>query len=290
MVIKGTWGMALSFTAPIIKAGSRDFALAADWTPAAGDVKLSKDNGNVADVGTLPSIQGGTGAAVWEFVLSASEMEVRRSTIQVVDAATKVIEDQAFYIETGAGDPGITFVGKATAGAAGSITLPAGASSVNNAYRGQTAELRGGTGAGTSRVITAYDGTTKVATVEPNWPTTPDNTSIVYLHASAPGPTTDVPLVKLLGNSGIKKNTALANFAFTMFDSTNHAPAPSLTVTAQRRIDAGSFGACANSVTEVANGVYSINLAASDLNGDVITLKLTATGADQLTITLTTTP
>jgi len=88
---------------------------------------------------------------------------------------------------------------------------------------------------------------------------------------------------------GIQKNTALSNFEFLMVDSSDHiTPKTGLTVTAQRSIDGAAFAACANSVSEVSNGIYKINLAAADLNGDVITFKFTATGADATYITLKT--
>jgi hypothetical protein len=79
----------------------------------------------------------------------------------------------------------------------------------------------------------------------------------------------------------IKKNTALSNFSFVMFQSSDHVtPMTGLTVTAQRSIDGGAFASCANAPTELGNGVYLINLAASDLNGNVITLRFTGTSAD----------
>lgn len=88
---------------------------------------------------------------------------------------------------------------------------------------------------------------------------------------------------------GVTKNAQLANFMFLMVDSSDHyTPKTGLTVTATRSIDGAAFAACANSVTEIANGVYKITLAAADLNGDVITLKFTSTGADQTTIVLKT--
>jgi len=87
----------------------------------------------------------------------------------------------------------------------------------------------------------------------------------------------------------IKKNTALSNFEFLMIDSIDHvSPKTGLTITATRSIDGAAFGACTNSASEVSNGVYKINLSASDLNGDVITFKFTGTGADQITITIIT--
>ena len=57
----------------------------------------------------------------------------------------------------------------AQAGAAKAITLHAGASTVDDFYKGMVIELAGGPGAGESNVITAYDGTTKIATVARAW-------------------------------------------------------------------------------------------------------------------------
>ncbi len=87
----------------------------------------------------------------------------------------------------------------------------------------------------------------------------------------------------------IKKNIALNNFEFLMIDAVDHiTPKTGLTVTAERSIDGGAFAACANAPSEIGNGIYKINLAAGDLNGDVITFKFTGTGADQTTLTILT--
>lgn len=87
--------------------------------------------------------------------------------------------------------------------------------------------------------------------------------------------------------AGIKKNVALANFPFLMTDSTNHNPVTGLTVTGTRSIDGAAFGAgtIAN-MTEVGSGVYQCDLGAGDLNGDTIILRFTASGADDLLITI----
>lgn len=88
---------------------------------------------------------------------------------------------------------------------------------------------------------------------------------------------------------GVKKNTALASFMFVMIDSTDDVSGKTgLTVTATRSIDGAAFGACTNAVSEVSDGVYKIDLSADDLNGDVITLKFTATGANATIITIKT--
>lgn len=68
--------------------------------------------------------------------------------------------------------------GTAQAGAATTITLAAGASATDNLYKGSIIKVYSGTGAGQSRVITGYVGSTKVATVNRAWATNPDNTSL----------------------------------------------------------------------------------------------------------------
>jgi hypothetical protein len=71
----------------------------------------------------------------------------------------------------------ISTINLAQAGAAGSITLAAGASAVNDYYKGQTISIVTGTGAGQARACYGYNGATKVALTRPDWATAPDNTS-----------------------------------------------------------------------------------------------------------------
>jgi len=61
---------------------------------------------------------------------------------------------------------GTALTGTAQAGAAGSITLAASASAVNGIYVGQLISITSGTGSGHAGIITSYNGTTKVATVQ----------------------------------------------------------------------------------------------------------------------------
>jgi len=67
--------------------------------------------------------------------------------------------------------------GLAQAGAAGTITLNALASSSNDAYNHQIVFLRSGTGEDQVRSIIDYNGTTKVATLSENWAVNPDSTT-----------------------------------------------------------------------------------------------------------------
>lgn len=67
--------------------------------------------------------------------------------------------------------------GTAQAGASGSITLAAGATSNAADVQGRKLYLTGGTGGGQSNRTTSYNTTTKEATVACTWTTTPDNTT-----------------------------------------------------------------------------------------------------------------
>ncbi len=88
----------------------------------------------------------------------------------------------------------------------------------------------------------------------------------------------------LIGGGGlnnVRKNSAFAGFTFLLTDSTNHAPATGKTVTVTRSIDGGAFSAGAlSAVTEVGVGLYKVDFAAADLNGNCIVLRATATGCD----------
>lgn len=72
-----------------------------------------------------------------------------------------------------------------TGSTANTIKLDSGASATNDIYVGCIVFLTGGTGLGQTRTIVAYNGTTKVATVDTNWVTTPTNTSTFEIDASA---------------------------------------------------------------------------------------------------------
>ncbi len=97
MTIIAKYGVELKFSIPLIKVNDTDFSVTGDWTPGSGDVKISKDGGDFANVDTLPAAVGGTGSVGWEFTVVAAEMQVKTSMIQVVDAA---LENEAIVIQT----------------------------------------------------------------------------------------------------------------------------------------------------------------------------------------------
>lgn len=104
-------------------------------------------------------------------------------------------------------------------------------------------------------------------------------TALPNAAAAASGglPTVDsVNSVKI--QTPLKKNTGRDDYEFVMQDSSGNAVIAA-TVVAQRSIDGGAFASCANAPTEVSNGVYKIDLAAADLNGNTIMLRFSATAA-----------
>src|ERR1051326_5817749 len=233
---------------PMIKRNVVDFAVSGDWTPVAGDVKVSKDGGAAANIGTLPSAIAMGNGAMWDFTLSASEMSAKKIAVTVVDAATKAVEDQMFTVAT---------------------------------YGNASAELPGQTvDANLTQILATVLTETitgQLAGGFKKWfdVTAPTGTLLAFDANNR---------VKAL--VGVQKNTALNNFEFVMTDSTNHVPTTGATITAQKSIDGGALGACTNSASSVSNGVYKINLSAADLNGSVITLRFTATGFDDRILTI----
>lgn len=73
--------------------------------------------------------------------------------------------------------------GTAQAGGNTTITLAAGASASDNFYAGCVVETTGGAGPRQKRLIIAYNGTTKVATVNQQWAVNPDATTTYTVHS-----------------------------------------------------------------------------------------------------------
>ena len=172
------FGTAYTFRAPVIKAASTDFAATADWTPATGDVKVIQNGTLLGNVTTLPTFVSGQVTMSW--ALSAAEMATDEIIIQVVDAATKTIQDQMFRIITL--PQGAVRSRLAQAGGASTITLDTGATATDSLYNGNIVAIIAGTGAGQNRVITGYVGSTRVATVDTPWVVNPDSTSVFALY------------------------------------------------------------------------------------------------------------
>lgn len=136
-----------------------------------------------------------SGAKTTPVVLYPEEAgDIRVNVTQISDDATAADNCELFFDGTGYASAGSVATitdydlhrGTAQAGAAGSITLAAGASATDALYAGALVTIVSGAGAGQVRLIAGYTGSTKVATVTPNWTSTPDNTSVYAVLAWGP--------------------------------------------------------------------------------------------------------
>ena len=144
---------------------------------AGGSDSITLTGGSATDglyVGAGVSIVGGTGAGQSRYIVTYDGT----TKIAVVARAWTTAPDGTSEFAV-THDHQIDFVdmGVAQAGGATSITLASTASATDDLYTGTTVRLFSGTGDGQIRMITAYNGTTKVATIAPAWEVNPDSTS-----------------------------------------------------------------------------------------------------------------
>jgi hypothetical protein len=263
---------------------------------------ISKDQATAAAGGTPVEV----GSASGMIYLDLSSTEMTGDVIGVRLFATNTdASHRVHYILTYR--LALALQGTAQAGAAGSITLPSTASPSNQNYNGLWILTTSGTGAGQARQIYDYNGTSKIATVMPNWTTAPASGTVFDLGTPYSAfPTGNLATIQnivdgtyneamsahtLAGTYGkelrrsldlqMKRNTPYNNFQFWLISSADHInPITGRSVTARRKRDANAWEPCTNSVTEGGEGSYLINLSADDLNGTDLLFAFTAPGAD----------
>ena len=100
MEVQRQYGTAATIYFTMVKAGVTDLAVTGDWTPATGDTKISKDGASVVNASNNPAVVGGTGSVLWSLALTATEMQADEIDIQIVDSATKAVEDNVIVVAT----------------------------------------------------------------------------------------------------------------------------------------------------------------------------------------------
>jgi hypothetical protein len=158
-------------------------------TGAAGlDSEVSKNFDTAVDCTNEATEVGST--ARYYLILTAAEM-----TADVVDVTVKTSTSGAKNTPISLFPRKLVSLrsGTAAGGAAGSITLDSGASAIDDAYNGclVVGTLDGNVEA---RIITDYNGSTKVATVVPDWVTTPDSDDafVIYVPEGMQMPQADL--------------------------------------------------------------------------------------------------
>lgn len=87
----------------------------------------------------------------------------------------------------------------------------------------------------------------------------------------------------------VKKNTALSGFPVVMIDTAGD-PATGKTVTGVVSLDGGGFSSLTNAVSEVSGGLYAVDLAAGDTNGDTLVMRFSASGCRTRFVEIVTQP
>lgn len=197
------------------------------------------------------------------------------------------------------GTDGFHLTGSADAGSTASTLVDAAllTQSVTDYWQHGILFMRTGVNAGQGRRITLFDTGTDTITVDPPFKTaigTGDVYSISALGISdGLRPVTEGSEAVDV-HAGVKKNTALSNYGFFMEDDTDDISGKTgLTFAAadsQRSIDGGAFANSTNVPTEIANGMYTVDISAADHNGDIIVWKWTGTGANPTFVTIKTQP
>ena len=142
-----------------------------------------------------------------------------------------------------------------------------------------TTAMRGTDGANTITPLTALQVNAEVDsalnTAIPGGPTADSNNERLKAMDDK------IPSGNIGGCEGNTKNAAFSDFEFLMIDSADDVSGKTgLTVTGQRSIDGGAFAGVSGTIAEVANGIYQFDSLAADTNGDVITWKFSASGAN----------
>jgi hypothetical protein len=102
-------------------------------------------------------------------------------------------------------------------GAAGTVTLKAGASAVTDFYKNGLITITSGTAVGQSRSITAYDGATKIATVDRDWGTNPvASDGYIILPAAPSSSLTNAGIAGAVWDEAITSHTLSGSFGQTL--------------------------------------------------------------------------
>lgn len=191
-------------------------------TISQSDVRLKKNGGNWAQKNEN-SNSAHEEDGMYECALDATDTDtLGQLELKVDESGTLVhtrsygVISQAEYDRKYGADHLVMRGGTAQAGAASTITLDASASAVNDFYAGQQISIVGGTGAGQSRMITGYVGSTKVATVANAWATNPDSTSVFRVLAVPGVETINLATAAIKAALVVRENTAQAGAATTI--------------------------------------------------------------------------
>jgi len=156
---------------------------------------LLQDVDNEVDTigGTLSALPSNVADAVWDEPLSGHN---------IAGTAGKRIRQIV---------PGSIFEGTVVSATGNTVTLDAGASSVNGAYDPSAIYIDSGAGAGQTRNVFQYDGATRTAVVDRDWKTIPNDTSTYVIVADAGREHVNEGLVRAATINTVQLNTSASD-------------------------------------------------------------------------------
>jgi hypothetical protein len=157
------WGVAHTFYAVLVDAASDD--LRANPTIAAGDFKISLDDGAFTNLTTLPSVDPASGVQV-KISLSAAEAQFTRAVITAIDTATKEWKDNAWALHTPRAEGALC--GAITSGTPSTTSFISSHLTGANTdqYKDAYVTFLTGTCAGATKKITAFNAGTDAVTCD----------------------------------------------------------------------------------------------------------------------------
>jgi hypothetical protein len=159
------------------------------------DASVGAMANNVITAASMASDASGEIAdAVWDEVLTGATHNVAASAGRRLRQLASVIVHSGTAQGAGTGN--------------NQIQLDTGASSINGAYDPGLVYIETGTGAGQTRLILQYSGSTKVATVDRDWRVNPDNTSEFVILGDAGRESVNEGLAQAATTTTITLNTS----------------------------------------------------------------------------------
>ncbi len=164
-------------------------------------------------------------------------------------------------------------VGTAQAGASSSITLDAtgvpSSSATSDAYKYQMITIRSGTGIGQTRQITAYNGTTKVATVNLAWTTNPSSDSEYVVHPGGLDAATIAALADAVWDEARSGHVTAGSFGeYVLADATRLSGDSTAADNAEAFFDGTGYAGTNNVIPTVTSVTNAVSADVTKISGD----------------------
>jgi hypothetical protein len=164
--------------------------------------------------------------------------------------------------------------GTAQAGAASTITLDASASATNDLYNYSVITIIGGTGAGQSRQITDYVGSSKVATVGLAWATQPSSDSVFLITPLGVDAATVAAIADAVWDEARSGHVTAGSFGeYVLADATRLSGDATAADNAEAFFDGTGYAGTNNVIPTVTtvNGLAANSVTASAIAADAVT-------------------